>query len=151
MRVRISKRLPFVTWQHCSVGTDAARRDASWDPASWAPRTSLIVFAVGAVVVGVGISQAILMFDGVENRGRGPFLAFWAFVISVICVFMLLCMRMSSSVFRGVTVVGRRPGESQVAADARADAQAWRVEVAVVAFAGLLCFAFIVWQAIEHH
>jgi hypothetical protein len=111
----------------------------------------LIVFAVGSVVVGVGVSQALLIFGGDEEPGRAAFLVFWALVILVIDVFMLLCMRMASSVFRGAAVVGRLPGESQASADARADSQGWRVGVAAVAFAGLLCFAFIVWQAVEHY
>jgi hypothetical protein len=109
------------------------------------------VFAVSALVVGVGISQAVLIFGQDEKPGRAAFLVFWALVILVICLFGLLCMRMSNTAFRGAAAIARRPGESQAEADARADARAWTAGVAVVAFAGILCFAFILLQAIKHY
>jgi hypothetical protein len=131
--------------------TDTRQSEASWDPASWSVRTCLIVFVVGALVLGVGVSQAVLRFGRGQAPGRAIFLVFWALVILVICLFSLLCMRMSASVFRGAGVIAPRPGEAQKEADARADAYAWAMGRTVVTVAGLVFYAFIVWQAFAHY
>ena len=132
------------------VVTDARQREA-WDPASWSPRTGLIVFVVSAVVLGVGISQAVLLFGRDERPGRAAFVVFWGLIILVSCLFALLCARLSSTAFRGAAVIPRRAGESQHEAEERADKQAWAFGVAIIALTGLLCFAFIVWQAVRHY
>jgi hypothetical protein len=147
----MSRRLRARPGSIPSVVIDARRQGTSWDPASWSVRTCLFVFVVGALVLGVGISQAVLVFGRDETPGRAVFLIFWALVILAICLFALLCMRMSSSVFRGAVAIAPRPGESQDEADARADAQAWVMGMAAVSIAGLVCYAFIVWQAVRHY
>jgi hypothetical protein len=134
-----------------SMVTDTRQPEPSWDPASWSVRTCLIVFVFGAVAFGIGISQAVLRFGHVEHPGRAGFLVFWAVLILAICLFALLCMRMGDSVFRGALVIAPRPGESQGEADTRADAQGWAISRAVVTVAGLICYAFIVWQAVRRY
>ena len=109
------------------------------------------MFVVGCLLLGVGISQATLLFARDEKPTRAAFLTFWALVIIVICMFSLLCTRMSSSAFRGAVLIARRPGESQAEADARSDKQVWRAAIFLMPFAGLLCYAFIIWQAIERY
>jgi hypothetical protein len=109
------------------------------------------VFAVTALVSGVGISQAVLLFGHVERPARAAFLLFWAGVILVASGVMLLGARMSSSVFRGAVVIPPRPGETPADAEARGDAFSWAIALVATSFAGLECFAFIVWQAVEHY
>jgi formate hydrogenlyase subunit 3/multisubunit Na+/H+ antiporter MnhD subunit len=108
------------------------------------------VFVGGCLVLGVGGSQVILQFASDADAGRAEFLVFWGLMILGMCLWMLLVMRMGDGFFRGAVVFPRRPGESQEEADARGDNRAWRVHVPLVATAGLLCYAFIIWQALEH-
>jgi len=60
-------------------------------------------------------------------------------------------VRIGERVFRGATVIATLTGESQEEAEARADRLAWRILVPLMAITGLVCYAFIVWQAALHH
>jgi hypothetical protein len=53
--------------------------------------------------------------------------------------------------FRGAVVIPPRPGETQVEVEFRGEAFSWAVARFTISFAGLVCNASIVWQALEHY
>ncbi|MFZ2012625.1 MAG: hypothetical protein WAV00_02285 [Nocardioides sp.] len=78
---------------------------------------------------------------------RAQFLVVWALVDVAVVVFALFMARSGLKGFDGAAVTRTRTGESQDDAEARVERLTWRIVVLVVALTGLLCYAFIVWQA----
>jgi hypothetical protein len=133
-------------WQDPTVGTE----QRTWvDPALWSVRTGLTVVVAGCLVLGVGGSQVILWFARDPDPGPLRFLVFWALLILVIDLWLLLAIRIGFGLSRGAAITPARPGESQAEAEARADKLGWRANLALFAVASMLFYAFIVWQAIE--